>query len=144
MYMGIVSIWKYRTGIAQRPTARGAPPNVLQPESVLGVPGRDAPNESSSALVSGLIKLFRALGLAWPLSFAFRRAPAVTLPLRVRSDKDFSEIPSKSACGVELRDDWREWAESERISDRRRLVLARSFSESNWLCLCEWWPWWCF
>lgn len=112
--------------------ARDPPvPKVLKLESVLGVPGRELPNESSSAFVSGLIKLLRALELTGPLSFVFRRVPVVALPLLVRSANGFSEVPSKSACGVELRDDCREWAESDRISDRRRLILARSFSDSS-------------
>src|ERR1700722_15480214 len=122
---------------------RGELPKVLKLESELGVPGREPLKESSSALVSGLIKLFLALELICPLSFVFRRVLVVVLPLLVRSDRGFSEIPSKSACGVELREDCRECVESDRISERRRLILDTSFSESSWLCLCEWCLW-CF
>jgi hypothetical protein len=89
---------------------------VLSPESVVGVPGRELRKESSSALVRGLTKLFLVFELPWPLSFAFRLVLVVTLPLRVRSDNGLSEMPSNSGCGVELRDDCREWFESERSS----------------------------
>jgi len=87
--------------------------------------------------VSGLIRLFLVLELSWPLSLAFRLVLVdAPLPRLVRSDNGFSDTPSSSRCGVELLDDARECdVESDRSSDRRRLdFVARSFSDSSWLC----------